>query len=112
MRKIKQLFAELFPKFRMSKNIKHVFIKFLLLLSISPTALADDDTVTTVVYNICDWLSGAPAVAVGVLAVIYSGYEMLHGDINKKHLIVRCVAVAIIIGGSYIGKQIIMKGIA
>jgi type IV secretory pathway VirB2 component (pilin) len=70
------------------------------------------DTVTTVIYNICDWLSGAPAVGIGILAVIYTGYEMLHGEIHKKAMIVRCVAIGLIIGGSYIAKSIIMKGIS
>jgi type IV secretory pathway VirB2 component (pilin) len=111
MKRIALSFAKLINKFNLVTIIRNNFVRFLFLLSISPSAFADDDTVTTVVYNVCDWLSGTPAVAVGVLAVIYSGYEMLHGDINKKHLIVRCVAIGMIIGGSYIGKQIIMKGI-
>lgn len=70
-----------------------------------------DDTVTTIIYNLCNWLSGTPAVAVGILAVAYSGYEMLEGQIEKRTLITRCVAIGLIIGSTYIGKEIIMKGI-
>ncbi len=69
------------------------------------------DTVTSVIYNICDWLSGTPAIGIGILTVIWSGYEMLHGEIDKRKMITRCIALALIIGGAYLGTEIIMKGL-
>lgn len=70
------------------------------------------DDITTILYNICDYLSGAPGVGVGVLTVIYSGYEMLSGEIDKRKMLIRSIAIALIIGGAYIGKNVLMKGIA
>lgn len=70
------------------------------------------DTITQIISNICTYLSGAPAVGIGTLAIIYSGYEMYHGEIDKKKMLVRCLAIAITIGGAYIGKNILMAGIA
>ncbi len=34
------------------------------------------DTITQVIYNICDGLPGTPGIGIGILAVIWSGYEM------------------------------------
>lgn len=89
---------------------KKILIGGSILGAISPSAFASD-AITTVVYNVCDWLSGVVAIAVGVLVVIWSGYEMLQGNINKGKLLVRCVAIGLIIGGSYYAKSILMKGI-
>jgi len=78
----------------------------------SRLALADQgDTVTTVIYNICNWLSGPPAIGIGILAVIYSGYEMVQGEIAKQKMIVRCLGIGLVIGAAFIGKNIILKGI-
>lgn len=107
MEKIKKIVTSRFTK------AKNFILEILVLASISQTALADTgDTITTVVYNLCDWLSGVTAIAVGVLVVIWSGYEMLHGDIDKKKMLIRCAAIGLIIGGSYYGKSVIMKGIS
>ena len=73
--------------------------------------IGGSDTITQVIYNICDWLSGTPAIGIGILTVIWSGYEMLHGEIDKRKMIVRCIALGLIIGGAYLGTQIIMKGL-
>lgn len=70
------------------------------------------DDVTTIIYNICAWLSGAPGVGAGILAVIYSGYEMLGGEIDKRKMLIRSIAIALIIGGAYIGKNVLMRGIS
>lgn len=70
------------------------------------------DTVTTFIYNLVDWFSGNIAVAIGILVVIWSGYEMLHGEIDKRKFLIRGVAIAVIIGGSYITKTYLLKGIS
>ena len=77
----------------------------------SPLGLGGSDTITQVIYNICDWLSGTPAIGIGILTVVWSGYEMLHGEIDKRKMIIRCIALGLIIGGAYLGTQIIMKGL-
>lgn len=87
------------------------------LLSVSSSSFASSlglggtDTITQVIYNICDWLSGTPAIGIGILTVIWSGYEMLHGEIDKRKMLIRCIALGLIIGGAYLGTQIIMKGL-
>ena len=74
-------------------------------------AFAGGDTVSAVIKNLTDYLSGTIAIAIGVLAVIYSGYEMLIGEIDKRALMTRCIAIGVIIGGSWFASNVIMKGI-
>lgn len=95
-----------------SKKLIYLHSLFLPIKSYAASfSFGGSDTITQVIYNICDWLSGTPAIGIGILTVIWSGYEMLHGEIDKRRMITRCIALGLIIGGAYLGTQIIMKGL-
>lgn len=85
-------------------------ILFSLILLITNFAFAEGDTVTTVIYNVCHWLSGPPGVGMGILGTIYSGYEFMHGEIQFGKLLKRSIGMGLIIGGAYIGQSILMQG--
>src|SRR5574337_80169 len=74
-------------------------------------AFASGDIVTTVVYNICDWLSGPLAVAMGILVCIAVGYSFISGHIDKVKLIFVLIGLGLIIGGAYFAKSILLSGV-
>jgi type IV secretory pathway VirB2 component (pilin) len=94
------------------QRLKQRIYLFIGSLMASPFAFAASDTVTTVIYNICDWLSSGPAIGLGILAIMFSGIKMYQGQIAKEELIVKALGISVAIGASYIGKQVILKGIA
>lgn len=91
------------------KRIRNGYVIFASLLPQYAFAY-DGDTATTIIYNICAFLSGAFGVGFGVLGVIYSGFEMMGGEIEKKSLLIRALAISLIVGGAYMGKQVLMRG--
>ena len=72
-------------------------------------AFASTTAVGEIIGNLCDWLSGEVASAVAALVVIYSGYEMLNGEIDKMKFGHRTAAMGLIVGGSYIAKTIFLS---
>jgi len=96
-------FLKLFKKNSQLK--KTIFI--LLSLTILPTVAIASTEVGRIISSACDWLSGEVGAGIAVLAVIYTGYEMISGEIDKKKFAIRCVAIGMIVGGAYITTNIL-----
>tara|TARA_R110000868_G_scaffold223437_4_gene475337 strand:- start:200 stop:508 length:309 start_codon:yes stop_codon:yes gene_type:complete len=94
------------------KNGRKRWVNLILVVStlvLLPGLAIAGTKVGEVIGNVCDWLSGEVASGISALVVIYSGYEMLHGDIDKMKFGVRAVAIGLIVGGSYITRSIILN---
>lgn len=72
-----------------------------------PTSAFATTEVGRIIGAACDWLSGEVGASIAVLAVIYTGYEMISGEIDKKKFAIRCVAIGMIVGGAYITTNIL-----
>lgn len=96
--------------FEMRSWIKKIILTLGGMILIPNIAFAT--AVGKVVENLSEWLSGEIAGAVVVLVVIYSGYEMLHGEIDKRTFAVRLAAAGLIFGGSTIAKTILFQNVA
>lgn len=97
-------------KKRINQLIKYTNLFFI--LTLTPGIVFADSVVATVINNACDWLSGEIAGAISVLIVVWSGFEMLNGELEKKKFITRLVGVGLIYGGSYLAKSVFFKGVA
>lgn len=87
-----------------TKNIaKPIMVGLAVLLLPSITYAASE--VSKIINKLCDWLSGDIAGAISVLAVVYSGYEMLQGEIDKMKFMTRCMGIGLVVGGSYITQN-------
>jgi type IV secretory pathway VirB2 component (pilin) len=91
------------------KKVKHSILWLSVLLTLPSIAFAGTKVAEIVGY-LCDWLSGEVGAAIAVLVVIYSGYEMLEGRLEKRTLAGRCIAIGLIIGGAYIATDIFHIG--
>lgn len=89
---------------------RHKKIWFLIVF-FSSNAFARSNAVVTIVHNLTDYLSGEIAAAISVLVIIYSGYELIGGQISKNNFFVRIAAVGLIFGGSYIASDYIFRGV-
>ena len=85
-------------------KIKSSIILFLLL---SPSLAFAQTEVGRIVRDVCTWLSGEIAGGIAVLAVIYSGYEIMQGEIEKKRFVARIIGIGLVVGGAYITNNIL-----
>lgn len=90
-----------------SKFIFKKIISFVWGLGIIPSLAHANTEVGRIISSACDWLSGEVGAGIAVLAVIYTGYEMISGEIDKKKFAIRCVAIGMIVGGAYITTNIL-----
>jgi type IV secretory pathway VirB2 component (pilin) len=91
------------------KKVKHSILWLGLLISLPNIAFAGTK-VGEIIGYLCDWLSGEVGAAIAVLVVIYSGYEMLEGRLEKKTLAGRCIAIGLIIGGAVVATNVFHIG--
>lgn len=68
------------------------------------------DTLTTYIYNICNYISGPLGVSIGILAIGYYGLEMLAGHATKTKFAAIAIGLGITIGSTYYGKTVLMGG--
>jgi type IV secretory pathway VirB2 component (pilin) len=73
---------------------------------ISQPAFASD-AVSEIVLNLCDYLSGNVAKAIGVLVIIGLGYRTLVGRMDWRTAGSIAVGLGLIIGGSYYGSVLL-----
>ena len=73
--------------------------------------VGNHSAVYTIIYNICDWLSGEIAAAFAALVIIWSGYEMLKGQLDKEVFIHRCVGIGLAVGGAFITTNYILPNV-
>jgi type IV secretion system protein VirB2 len=73
----------------------------------SEPALAANDAVSQVVFNLCRYLSGPVAKAIGVLSIISLGYRTLTGRMDWRFAASVAIGLGLIIGGSYYGSVLI-----
>lgn len=83
---------------------------FILMMSLLPdyAFAADRDAIVTIVYNVCNYLSNVVAVALGILAIIWLGFEMMSGHMERKKAISIGIGIGIAIGASYLGKHVVL----
>lgn len=87
-------------------NFKKI-ISYTIGLILLPSIANANTEVGRIISSACDWLSGEVGAGIAVLAVIYTGYEMISGEIDKKKFAIRCVAIGMIVGGAYITTNIL-----
>lgn len=88
--------------------------KIVILLSffISTRAFAQSsDYATEFIYNICSYASGNIARGLAVLAIMFLGYRCFRGQFDGHYLFFIIVGLALIIGGSYYGKTVLLGGV-
>ncbi len=84
----------------------------LLFLLISNCAFAQSsDYATQFIYNVCTYLSGNIARGLAVLVVTFLGYKCLKGTFDGHHLFFIAIGFALIIGGTYYGKTVLLGGV-
>jgi type IV secretory pathway VirB2 component (pilin) len=92
--------------FRSSK----IVILFSFFLSTRAFAQSSDYA-TQFIYNICSYASGNIARALAVLAIMFLGYRCFRGQFDGHYLFFIIVGLALIIGGSYYGKTVLLGGV-
>ena len=95
-------------KFQLFKKLTQVFLLFFY-SSFSYSASKGGDTATTFVHNLCNYLSGDLAKAIGVLAIIGFGYSTLNGRMHWQRAAMIVLGMAMIMGGAHYGS-VIMGG--
>ncbi len=101
-------------KFRINKFKKPNLYKAIPAASllISNCAFAQSsDYATQFVYNVCTYLSGNIARGLAVLVVTFLGYKCLKGSFDGHHLFFIVIGFALIIGGTYYGKTVLLGGV-
>lgn len=84
----------------------------LLFLLISNCAFAQSsDYATQFIYNVCTYASGNVARGLAVLAVVFLGYKCFKGTFDGHYLFYITVGLALIIGGTYYGKTVLLGGV-
>lgn len=95
------------------KQLKQYLCKnspFLFLLISNCAFAQSSDEITQFIYNVCTYLSGDVARSLAVLAVIVLGYKCFKGTFDGHYLFYITVGLALIIGGTYYGKTVILGG--
>lgn len=65
------------------------------------------DEVTSIVQNLCSYLSGSVAKAIGILAIIFMGYRTLSGRMDWRLGGTIAIGLGLIIGGAYYGGMLL-----
>lgn len=95
-------------KFSISWN--YIFLIIFILPTTASAQSSSSDEVTTIVYNLCTYLSGGIASALAVLVLIYLGFKTMRGKFDWHHLVAIAVGLGLVIGGSYYGKTVLLNG--
>lgn len=100
------------PIFYHSKiNIFKPLSLIALLLASNCAFAQSSDYATQFIYNVCTYASGNLARGVAVLLVIFFGYRCFRGTFDGHHLFFMIIGLALIIGGSYYGKTVLLGGV-
>lgn len=89
---------------------KKIFTLFSLFIYQSAFAQSSDYA-TEFIYNICNYASGNIARGLAVLAIMFLGYRCFRGQFDGHYLFFIIVGLALIIGGSYYGKTVLLGGV-
>ncbi len=107
---VSKLKIEEFKKHTKNKVLKERIALFLV-ISLLPTFAyaygSGGDEVTSIIQNLCAYLSGTVAKAIGILAIIFMGYKTLSGRMDWRVGGTIAIGLGLIIGGAYYGGMLL-----
>ena len=84
-----------------------LFLMMFLIPSFAYAYGGNGDEVTSIIQNLCAYLSGTVAKAIGILAIIFMGYRTLSGRMDWRLGGTIAIGLGLIIGGAYYGGMLL-----